>query len=132
MRVNQQQSDLLKKAGYDVPCTHFYRNHLNMGVILDTEGECEDYNHIYTFHRSAPTFHEVTDWLLTKDLYISVFPDVNMHAHKFTWFIYRRQHNQWQLWDRGGNVYDTPTAALSAAVNQALTQLLTGNELPIK
>jgi hypothetical protein len=29
-------------------------------------------------------------------------------------------------------VYDTPHAALSAAVNQALTQLLTGNELPIK
>jgi hypothetical protein len=130
MRVNKQQAKLLKKAAYDVPCTQYY--HPNNGLShywRATDMNCNIFAEDWC---SAPTLHEVTDWILTKDLHISVFPDVNMHAHKFTWFIYRRQHNQWQLWDRGGNVYDTPHAALSAAVNQALTQLLTGNELPIK
>ena len=61
MTTNEQQSKLLKAAGYDVPCREYYHN----GVF------CQHRNNAYNYNgramvgecASAPTLNDVCDWL---------------------------------------------------------------------
>lgn len=72
MRVSKETAVLLKDAGYDVACEMCYDKN---GDLQRTElGDCNFNESRYAY--SAPTLHEAADWLRSKGVHVSIYPNV--------------------------------------------------------
>jgi hypothetical protein len=115
MRVNQQQAEQLKKAGY----VTMYMTDISGNRF----GKEEDY---------YPTLVQVVDWLREhKGLHVAVEPDMSTEIH-WGYTMFRLVGKYWMhMRDISVGGFVDHNTAISAAIDKALTILLTGNELPI-
>jgi len=116
-RTTPEQSVILKKIGYDVPDTHYWNAHLNLGFIKE-EGENCNYNKDYTWYYTRPKLIDVLLWL----------------REVKGWHVYADSSREWCTWypvcvpkggsfDTGTEGFNTHDLALSAGVDFILKKL---------
>lgn len=102
----------LKEKGYNEECRVWY----------DIKGRlCSNVNDIINSdmaetHYSAPTYHEVIDWLEGKDIYISVIANFNHHTLAFEYYCHITNH----IGDIPTEEHPTRKEALNAVILKAL------------
>ena len=73
--VNYETAKLLKEVGFDLECTDYFHEHLNQGVIEETD-ELQDWNKHYKWHVSRPSVDDAITWLwIAKGILVSITPN---------------------------------------------------------
>lgn len=101
----------LKKKGYNEVTDYIYAN--REGILHWNNYRCNNSNLLRTEH-SAPTYHEVLDWLEGNDQCIQI----NVDMHGWYGFVYDRYKNTTVSIE--GNYYKSREEALNAAILKAL------------
>jgi hypothetical protein len=109
-RVSREQAEMLKKVGYDVPCTHCYLN----GNDRMPEWVPKDYNR-YDNACSAPTLDEAARWLReVKGWHVMVLMDTD---RKWGLYVMTTEY----MLNEGK--FDTHDLALSAGIDLILKKV---------
>lgn len=109
-----ETAKLLKKKGYNEECTSYYGDGIIRIGRPYTNKEFSDNTPNWLFNEciSAPTYHEVVDWLEGKGIYV-----FTNYYDKWAGFIRIGR----KLYDV--NIYPTREEALNAAILKALEML---------
>ncbi len=115
-----ETAQLLKEKGYNSLCDCYYMpdKELYLGILVSNM-DYEDCGNC-----SAPTYHEVVDWLEGKGIYVSAFLSIGEtdkeDTYKIWWksFIDIPPHEE-----QSSAVYSTREQALNASILAALEML---------
>lgn len=121
-RTTPEQSVILKKIGYDVPDTHYWNAHLNLGWINE-EGENCNYNKDYTWYYTRPKLVDVATYLRTvHGWHVAV---IAINKNKFWSFIVTDCEGFEYHYGKADNEtsFNTHDLALSAGVDFILKKL---------
>lgn len=118
--VPYQTAKLLREKGYNEQCTFYYGDGIiRIGHQLRTNKELTDNtpNWLYNECISAPTYHEVVDWLYEKKICITCHPAYSYEG-QYNGFQYEMQ--TYDEDDYPDDIYRTREEALNAAILKAL------------
>lgn len=112
-------AQLLKEKGYNSLCVCYYRpdKELYLGILvrnMDYEdcGNC-----------SAPTYHEVVDWLEEKGIYITCYAPLLKPVGRYAISVFNSNTNNINDWGLCRDAYPTREKALNEGILKALEML---------
>jgi hypothetical protein len=124
MIVSKETALLLKEKGYDVPCKAYWTEPIMTAPFIEEREEAEDYNNLYSWTCSAPTLHEVADWLRgVKRIHIAALPTNLWQQWRMFLYIDTMPPQKQRIPDK---IHDFPThnTALEAGIIHALKNYL--------
>jgi hypothetical protein len=133
MIVSKETALLLKEKGYDVPCGAFMNDNIIKGGSIIKVDPPFDCNKSHDWMLSAPTLHEVAEWLWeVHKIHVDVVPDGfgnkdNLIWHAIVWVIYESLNPQPYIVRNELDeiiVFDTRNQAIEAAIVKALKNYL--------
>jgi hypothetical protein len=118
--VKFELAKLLKEKGFDEVCQQWYS--VEGGLYYQDEFD-NNRGFIPVCECEAPTIAEVVMWLYEKHgIWISV--EQNTYENKFDYLITQRKIDSWYVKSNDEQVFNSPTKAYEAAIEDTLNNLL--------
>lgn len=109
----------LKEKGYNSLCDCYYEpdKELYLGILVSNM-DYEDCGNC-----SAPTYHEVVDWLEGKGIYITCYAPLSKPVGRYAISVFNSNTNNINDWGLCRDAYPTRNEALNEAILKALEML---------